>query len=103
MKGNHQKYRTYHLCLICETLKVACLCDCCFCFVLCIDIIKWHLSLPDRSEDFIQEPSENIPSDMCGKRRFISACAFAQSDRNLHSVHFGCKVPDETARKRRLI
>ena len=32
--------------------------------------------------------SENIPSDMCAQRRFRSACAFAQSDQNLHWAHF---------------
>ena len=32
---------------------------------------------------------ENVPSDMCAQRRFRSACAFAQSDQNLPSAHFG--------------
>ena len=29
------------------------------------------------------------PPLMCALRKFRSACAFAQSDQNLHSVHFG--------------
>ena len=29
-------------------------------------------------------PSENVPLDMCAQQRFRSACAFAQSDQNLH-------------------
>ena len=33
--------------------------------------------------------SENVPSLMCAQRRFLSACAFAQSDQNLHWVQFG--------------
>ena len=33
--------------------------------------------------------SENEPSDMHTKRRFRSACAFVQSDQNLHWAHFG--------------
>ena len=32
---------------------------------------------------------ENVPSDRCAQRRFRSACAFAQSDQNLHWAHFG--------------
>ena len=32
--------------------------------------------------------SENVPSVMCAQRRFRSACAFAQSDQNLHCAHF---------------
>ena len=33
--------------------------------------------------------SENVLLDMCAQRRFRSACAFAQSDQNLHWAHFG--------------
>ena len=32
--------------------------------------------------------SENVPSDTCAQRRFRSACAFAQSDQNIHWVQF---------------
>ena len=32
---------------------------------------------------------ENVPSDKCSQRRFRLACAFAQSDQNLHWAHFG--------------
>ena len=32
---------------------------------------------------------ENVPSEMCTQRRFRSACAFAQSDLNLHWEYFG--------------
>ena len=31
--------------------------------------------------------SENVSSDICAHRRFRSACAFAQSDLNLHWAH----------------
>ena len=31
---------------------------------------------------------ENVPLDTCTRWRFRSACAFAQSDQNLHWVHF---------------
>ena len=31
----------------------------------------------------------NVPLDLCAKRRFRSACAFAQSDQNLPSAHLG--------------
>ena len=31
--------------------------------------------------------SENVPSDMCVKRRYKSACASAQSDQSLHYPH----------------
>ena len=33
---------------------------------------------------YMFESLENVPSDMCTQRRFRSACAFAQSDQNLH-------------------
>ena len=39
--------------------------------------------------------SENVPPDKCFDRRFISACAYAQSDQNLHWALLdsqGCKV-----------
>ena len=32
--------------------------------------------------------TENVPSDTCAQRRFRSAFAFAQSDQNLHRMHF---------------
>ena len=32
-------------------------------------------------------PSETVPSDICAQKRFRSACAFAQSDRNLFWAH----------------
>ena len=32
--------------------------------------------------------SKNVLLDMCTQRRFRSDCAFAQSDQNLHWVHF---------------
>ena len=38
--------------------------------------------------------SENLPSNLCAKRRFRSICSYAQSDQNLHWAHFnvqGCK------------
>ena len=54
--------------------------------------------------------SENVPSDMCAQRRFRSACAFTQSDQNLHWSHFwnaellhaDKEKFDQTARARRL-
>ena len=39
---------------------------------------------------------ENLPSDMCGLRRFI--CAFARSDQNLHWPHFGLPRMQTTKR-----
>ena len=57
--------------------------------------------------------SENIPSHICAQKRFRSACAFAQSDQNLHWAYFGYsrmqrfymrkKDTDQTPRMRRLI
>ena len=45
--------------------------------------------------------SENVPADMCAKRRFRSACAFAQTDLNLRwrilDSH-GCKVSEPLPR-----
>ena len=35
--------------------------------------------------------SDNVTSDICAERRFRSACAFAQSDQNLHRTHFGLR------------
>ena len=32
--------------------------------------------------------SENVPAVICAQRMFRSACAFAQSDQNLHWAHF---------------
>ena len=40
-------------------------------------------------KDILTETAENVLSDMCAQRRFRSACAFAQSDQNLHWAHFG--------------
>ena len=31
---------------------------------------------------------KRLISDLCAQRRFRSACAFAQSDQNLHRAHF---------------
>ena len=31
----------------------------------------------------------NVLSNMCAQRRFISVCAFAQSDQNFQRAHFG--------------
>ena len=36
--------------------------------------------------------SENVHSDICALRRFRSACAFAQSDLNLHWAHLNTCV-----------
>ena len=33
--------------------------------------------------------SENVPLDMCTPRIFRSSCALAQSEENLHLIHFG--------------
>ena len=62
--------------------------------LLTVIIPNFHGTLIIRNEIFRADPviiiliietlSENEPSDMCTQRRFRSACAFAQSDLNLH-------------------
>ena len=42
-------------------------------------------------EHFVLRWAKTYLSDMCARRRFRSACAFALSDQNLHWVHFGSK------------
>ena len=52
-------------------------------------------------------PSENVPVDICAKRRFRSACAFAQYDQNLLWTHLIAKdakcLHADFMRKRSLI
>ena len=38
--------------------------------------------------NILDATSENLPSNLCDKRRFILICACAQSDQNLHWAHF---------------
>ena len=48
--------------------------------------------ISDLTHDFstqLNHMSENESSDMYAQRRFRLACAFAQSDQNLHLAHFG--------------
>ena len=64
--------------------------------------------------DILHNLSRNVRTDICAKRRFRSACAFAQADHNLHWAHFlkpwlqgflhtDSKDSDQTAWMRRLI
>ena len=66
-----------------------------------LDVLKWtSSSLKDnsgipwgnpevRQGTMVGAMSENLPPVMCAQRRFRSACAFAQSDQNLHWALFG--------------
>ena len=74
-----------------------------------------YTSLPFFKNKYnIAATSENVPSDMCARRRFRSACAFAQSDQHLHLAHIeqprmqkflhaDNEDSDQTARMRRQI
>ena len=84
----------------------------------CVMVIYTHIYTHHGTDyyHFIKRAvtSESVPSDMCAQRRFRSACAFAQSDQNLHCAHFWLaktekilhadnKDSNQTARTRRLI
>ena len=56
---------------------------------LCASMVKFELDICFNWKLLLIRVVGKVLSDTCAQRRFRSACAFAQSDQNLHWVHFG--------------